>query len=133
MTRGGNKAGADQLGEGVRHTAVEQPQLYCFPPLYKVAGQRYGVGVGARQVLHLHQSAGPAPRAVGPIKLQQPPAPSIGAHGRLDSVIFFGAGLAQLLPDFQHPARGVAGDLAVQQARYGIFAQFFLQPLHELF
>ena len=61
------------------------------------------MGIGAGEVLHLHQTARPAPGAVRAVELEQATDTTIIRDAGFQCIIFFGAGLAEFLPDFKHP------------------------------
>ena len=135
----GHKGGADELAEGVRHGAIDQPEGIQLAVLHQLTGQRQRLCVGAGQVLDLHQAACPAPRPVRSIELEQPTDTAIRAHSGLNSVILFGAGLAQLLAYLKHPLDLGAVVLLAQQAGHGVLAEVrkllshgLLEPLREL-
>ena len=78
------------------------------------------VEVSARQVLHLKQPPGPAACPAGSIELQGSPHPVVGACTGCDGLVLGVTGLAQLLPELQHPAH-VAGQLSGQRVGHILF------------
>ena len=80
------------------------------------------VEVSAGQVLHLKQPPGPAPCPVGPVELQGATHPVVRARAGCDGLVLGVAGLAQLLPELQHPAH-VAGQLSGQRVGHILFCQ----------
>ena len=52
--------------------------------------------------MYLHQTSGPAPGTVRPVKLEQSMHPAIRANGTLNGFIFFHTGLRHQKPEFQH-------------------------------
>ena len=81
------------------------------------------VEVSARQVLHLKQPPGPAPCPVGPVELQGAThSVVVRACAGCDGLVLGVAGLAQLLPELQHPAH-VAGQLSGQRVGHILFCQ----------
>ena len=89
--------------------------------------------------MDLHQPPSPAPRAVGPVELEQPTDTSVRAHSGLYGVIFLGGGLAQLLADFKHTLDLGAVAVLFEQPGHGVLAQvpqllpgFLLEPFGEL-
>ena len=80
------------------------------------------VEVSAGQVLHLKQPPGPAACPAGSIELQGSTHPVVGACAGCDDLILGVAGLAQLLPELQHPAY-VAGQVTRQSLAYVLFGQ----------
>ena len=85
-----------------------------------------------RQVLDLYQSAGPA-ACPGAVELQQAADMIVHAGGVQHSLVFFDAGLGQLLADLQH-APGVVVQVAGEEILDGVLAQvvgghaFIIQP-----
>lgn len=61
------------------------------------------MGICAGEILYLHQTARPAPGAVGTVELEQATDTTIIRYAGFQRIIFFGAGLAEFLPDFEHP------------------------------
>ena len=61
------------------------------------------MGVCAGEVLHLYQTTRPAPGTVGTVELEQATDTTIIRDAGFQRVIFFGAGLAEFLSDFEHP------------------------------
>ena len=99
------------------------------------------MGIGAGEILHLHQTARPAPGAVRAVELEQATDTTIIRDAGFQCIIFFGAGLAEFLPDFEHPLHigglrlfqhrgdgffGDAGDLGIAVRGLG-------QPSSQLF
>ena len=130
---------ADELGQGIRHGAVEEPQLVLLLVPDGLTSQRELPDVGAREILNLHETARPAACAVGSVELKQPSYPAIGAHSGLDSVVLLGAGLTQLLPDFKHPVSRAGHSVAFQHSGNRVFPQIsdgrvsgLFQPRREL-
>ena len=135
----GNKSGADELAEGIRYGAIDRFEAAQVALAYKVTGKGQGLRIGAGEVLDLHQPPSPAPRAVGPIELEQPTDPLVRAHSGLYGVILLGGGLAQLLADFKHTGHLGAVAVLFQQADHRVLAQvpqllpgFLLEPFGEL-
>ena len=122
MALRGHKGRADELAEGVGHAAIDEPQGVQLAGLDQFTGQVQRLRVGPGQVLDLHQPPGPPPGPVRSVELEQAPDPSVIADGGLNGVIFFGGCLAQLLPDFQHPAHLGAVIVTAQQAGHGVLA-----------
>ena len=78
------------------------------------------VEVSTGQVLHLKQPPGPAACPAGSIELQGTTHPVVRACAGCDGLVLGVAGLAQLLPELQHPAH-VAGQVASQSLAHILF------------
>ena len=119
----GHKGRADELAEGVWHAPIDEPEGIQLAALDQLTGQVQRLRVGPGQVLHLHQPPGPPPGPVRPVELEQAPDPAVLADGGLNGVILLGGCLAQLLPDFQHPAHLGAVIVTAQQAGHRVLSQ----------
>ena len=109
LPRRSGQRSADQLGQCIRN-GTEDPLQFLQPALFhKLPGQRQQIPVNvcSWEVLGLHNASGPAPGPVRPVELQDAANPTIRADCGLYGVVFFRAGLSQLLPDLQHPPGGV--------------------------
>ena len=119
---GGHQCRTDELTQGVADVVGQQRQRFGVVQLDNVPPLGLMVEVGAGQVLHLKQPPGPAPCPAGSVELQGASYPVVGACAGCDGLILGVAGLAQLLPELQHPAH-IAGQVACQCLAHILFGQ----------
>ena len=130
---------ADELAERVRHVAEQHLERVVVPALQQRARKVQVAQLVLREVLHLHQPAGPAASAVGTVELGQPARAVVGAHAAQHGVVLRDTGLGQLLADLQHALHDHAVG-GLKQARHRLFGEvgdrvvvhLLLQPRQQL-
>ena len=102
FARTGDKGGANQLGQHVRHGAVPLLNSFVIAVLYTFSSLSQLLHVVLRQVLQLHVASSPATGTVGSIELERAAHTPVRTGGVTYGDILFHAGLGQLLPQNEH-------------------------------
>lgn len=99
VTGFGDKGGADQLGQRIRHIFVQHLYGLKISVSNKGTGLRQIRQMILGQILHLNDTPGPPTSSIGPVELEHPTSTTVGAHGLFHGLIFLNRGFRQLLPE----------------------------------
>lgn len=85
---GRHKGCADKLRQSIVDTAVHHPQTVYIAVFHELTRRGQGMGICAGEILYLHQTARPAPGAVGTVELEQATDTTIIRYAGFQRIIF---------------------------------------------